>query len=175
MILGLLRRGPLSGYDVKYWVDRAIRFLWAASYGQIYPELRRLEQAGLVRSESVPQGSRQRNVYRLTTEGEAELRAWLLASDVGYEMRDVGLLKLFLADALSVDEQLELVRRIRSERQATLDRLRAMGPEILRPPGDTRVLVYDYGVEFHEWVVDWCDRAERRVAAEHRARERGAA
>ena len=44
VILGLLSIGPRSGYDIKAVVDRSTRFFWAASYGQIYPELRRLEQ-----------------------------------------------------------------------------------------------------------------------------------
>ena len=43
VILGLLAVRPLSGYDIKAIVDRSTRFFWAASYGQIYPELRRLE------------------------------------------------------------------------------------------------------------------------------------
>jgi DNA-binding PadR family transcriptional regulator len=44
-VLGLDRAGPRSGYDIKRVVDKSIRF-WAASYGQIYPELKWLEEAG---------------------------------------------------------------------------------------------------------------------------------
>ena len=47
-------------------VDSSTRFFWAASYGQIYPELRRLEQAGLVEGRSEPHGGRGRTVYELT-------------------------------------------------------------------------------------------------------------
>ena len=74
VVLGLLALGPLSGYDIKTIVDRSTRFFWAASYGQIYPELRRLEQAGLVAGESVPTGARPRRVYSLTAEGRKQLR-----------------------------------------------------------------------------------------------------
>ena len=45
-LLGLLYQRPRSGYDLKQAVDRSIRHFWAASYGQIYPELARLEAAG---------------------------------------------------------------------------------------------------------------------------------
>jgi DNA-binding PadR family transcriptional regulator len=44
----LLSFASRSGYDVKATVDRSTRFFWAASYGQIYPELRRLEAARLI-------------------------------------------------------------------------------------------------------------------------------
>src|SRR2546423_7126877 len=42
VILGLLSWRQMSGYDIKATVDNSTRFFWAASYGQIYPELRRL-------------------------------------------------------------------------------------------------------------------------------------
>ena len=54
VILGMLAWGPSSGYDVKAVVDRSVRFFWAASYGQIYPELRRLSDAGLVKGAAEP-------------------------------------------------------------------------------------------------------------------------
>ena len=44
VILGLLAGGAKSGYDIKGIVDRSTRFFWGASYRQIYPELRRLEE-----------------------------------------------------------------------------------------------------------------------------------
>src|SRR2546423_9274663 len=58
VVLGLLSLGPRSGYDIKTVVDRSTRFFWAASYGQIYPELRRLEEEGLIEGEDAPNGGR---------------------------------------------------------------------------------------------------------------------
>ena len=46
VILGLLAWNPRTGYEIKQITDRSTRFFWGASYGQIYPELRRLEAAG---------------------------------------------------------------------------------------------------------------------------------
>jgi DNA-binding PadR family transcriptional regulator len=42
VVLGMLRHEPRSGYEIKTVVDKSTRFFWAASYGQIYPELKRL-------------------------------------------------------------------------------------------------------------------------------------
>src|SRR6266513_2814284 len=58
VVLGLLSLGPRSGYDIKAVVDRSTRFFWAASYGQIYPELRRLEEDGLIEGEDAPRRGR---------------------------------------------------------------------------------------------------------------------
>ena len=61
VILAMIARGKRSGYEIKQLVDRSTRHFWAASYGQIYPELKRLEEQGLVRGRSEPTGSRPRS------------------------------------------------------------------------------------------------------------------
>jgi DNA-binding PadR family transcriptional regulator len=118
VILGLLHERPRSGYEIKSFVDRSTRFFWAASYGQIYPELRRLEEAGLVEGASEPRGGRARRVFRATAAGRRALREWLTGPELAYELRDEGLLKLFFADALSDEEALALVRDLRRQRAA---------------------------------------------------------
>src|SRR6266536_1228811 len=54
VVLGLLALRPRSGYEIKQTIDKTTRFFWNASYGQIYPELRRLAAAGLVEGEAAP-------------------------------------------------------------------------------------------------------------------------
>ena len=172
VILGFLSFGPRSGYEIKAAVDRSTRFFWAASYGQIYPELRRLEEAGLVSGASSPSGGRQRTVYQLTDAGAEALRAWLREPGAGYELRDRGLLKLFFADNLSDAETLDLLRSLRAEREQILARLREVDASI--PEGDRgmRGVVLEYGLELHTWIVDWCVRIEKRLAASPPRRKR---
>src|ERR671936_1073959 len=99
VILGMLGWRPMSGYEIKSLVDKSTRLFWAASYGQIYPELRRLAAAGLIEGKARPQGERKRNVYRLTPAGRKELLTWLRSDPEVFEVRDEGLLKLFFAGA----------------------------------------------------------------------------
>src|SRR5215218_594672 len=90
-ILGVLGLGPRSGYEIKSLVDGSTRFFWAASYGQIYPELRRLAEAGLVEGTADPQGGRRRTVFRLTDAGASALRDWLATPPEIQENRDESL------------------------------------------------------------------------------------
>src|SRR5437764_14542839 len=76
VILGMIRLGRATGYEIKQLVDVSTRFFWAASYGQIYPELKRLEERGLVESEPQPTGGRARTEYRRTVAGERALDEW---------------------------------------------------------------------------------------------------
>ena len=155
VILGALRAGPRSGYEIKQLVDKATRFFWAASYGQIYPELRRLEDAGLVEGEPDPHGARQRTSYRLTDAGREHLLAWLCSPDAGAELRDEGLLKLFFADG----EELDVLRAMQTDRAERLEELRAIESRLGFTP-----LVLRFGIDLHEWMVEWCSRAEREVS-----------
>src|SRR5437879_11384762 len=95
VILGMLMLGKRTGYEIKQLVDKSTRHFWAASYGQIYPELRRLEEQGLVRSRSEPSGGRARTVLDLTEAGRVALDDWLYSeAEMLYELRDEGMLKL---------------------------------------------------------------------------------
>ena len=73
VILGMLGLWPMSGYEIKSLVDHSTRFFWAASYGQIYPELRKLAEAGLIEGEEQAQGDRKRTVHTLTPAGREAL------------------------------------------------------------------------------------------------------
>src|SRR3954466_4223432 len=115
VILGMLRLGRHTGYDIKQLVDVSTRFFWAASYGQIYPELTRLEELGLVRGKADSSNGRRRRSYELTRSGERALHDWLTSEDeLHIELRHEGALKFFFSDALTADEQLALVRHTRA-------------------------------------------------------------
>ena len=167
VILGLLSHAPLSGYDMKAIVDRSTRFFWAGSYGQIYPELRRLEREGLVEGEDAPNGGRTRRVYRLTAAGRKALREWLLGSTTTIEYRDESLLRLFFAGALPREEALQLLEGRKRGHEGYLEILRAIGT----PPADPTFdgLVLQWGIDFNEWGARWCEEQLERLRAEPKA------
>jgi PadR family transcriptional regulator, regulatory protein AphA len=165
VILGMLRRGPLSGYEIKAMVDNSTRFFWAASYGQIYPELKRLAEAGLVEGVDSPTGGRRRTVYEITADGEEELKAWLRLPPETYEMRDEGLLKLFFAEALPPEEAVEIVRSMRGYREGMNRRLREIEPSKDEDKMAYPLLVLRCGIEYTDWFVDWCKRTEEKILA----------
>jgi DNA-binding PadR family transcriptional regulator len=158
VILGMLGWRPMTGYEIKALVDRSTRFFWAASYGQIYPELRRLAQAALIDGKASPQGGRKRTVYRLTSTGRTELRAWLKADPEVFESRDEGLLKLFFADAAGGEPAASALDAKRRHHARIVERLRAI--EETDPPEGHSALVLRYGIECNEWSAKWCERAK---------------
>src|SRR5262245_5094734 len=78
VILGMLRFGSRTGYEIKQKIEISTRFFWGASYGQIYPELKRLERLGLVAAAADPRGGVKRTAYELTPAGDDALHSWLV-------------------------------------------------------------------------------------------------
>jgi DNA-binding PadR family transcriptional regulator len=173
VILGLVRDQPRSGYEIKAVVDKTTRFFWAASYGQIYPELKRLSEIGLVLGSDSPTGGRKRTVYEITADGEEELQSWLRQPPHTFEMRDEGLLKLFFAGALPRTEAVAVLRSMRANREATNAELRAMDAEKAAPGEGDRFprMILRSGIEFTDWFAGWCRRMEEELLAAADAKE----
>lgn len=168
VVLGLLALKPRSGYDIKAVVDRSTRFFWAASYGQIYPELRRLEDEGLVEGEDRPNGGRSRRVYSLTPAGREALVEWLFGETVTIELRDESLLRLFFADALPHEQALLLLEGRKRGHEEYLEILRAIDA---RPGTDPPFvdLVLRWGLDFNAWGAKWCEEQLERLRTEKAA------
>jgi PadR family transcriptional regulator AphA len=168
VILGLLRKGPKSGYEIKSAVDRSTRFFWAASYGQIYPELRRLAEAGLIEGKPTPQGERKRTVYRLTAKGRRELRRWLDVAPEVFELRDEALLKLFFSGA-KPDAARKAIEARRAQHEEMLERLKEVEPLAKEAPDRFPYMVLRCGLDYSKSIIRWCDEALAELETQEKA------
>jgi DNA-binding PadR family transcriptional regulator len=162
VVLGMLWHGPLSGYDIKRAVERSTAFFWRASYGQLYPELKRLAADGLVSATDGSSGDRPRRVYALTEPGRSALAAWLREERTTVQLRDENLLRLFFADALPRAQALGVLR---DRRDGHAERL-AVLQQIAKGAGadpDFAALPLRWGLAFHEWGRRWCDDELQRL------------
>ncbi len=162
VVLGLIAQKPCSGYDIKRNVDLSIRHFWAASYGQIYPELKRLEEVGWISGSEEGTGARSRRVHSITAEGRRALTDWLHGHETRIELRDESLLRLFFADSLPADEGLGLLAARREGYRMMLGYLRSLDDGTGADPPFVD-LVYRWGLDYCEWGIEWCDRQERRL------------
>lgn len=162
VVLGMVRLGARSGYAIKQTVEHSIRFFWTISQAQIYPSLERLERLGLLQGRSEPQGHRPRRLFEITKAGEAALRDWLgRPESIPFELRDVGMLKLFFADALDRDHALSLLEAVRRRSEERVSTLRAIegAAQIAEHEGNAYpLLTLQMGIAFHEAMIDVCRR-----------------
>ena len=167
-VLGLLTRGPMSGYDLRKRIDRSIGYFWAPAKTQIYAVLPRLVEAGLATKRDVPQSGRpDKQVYRITRAGREALRSWLNHGPVEPAPdKNPMLLKLFFGDDADRDALAEQVRQRREtgeELLAALEEIEQTKPLPGRGddfyPSFTRL----WGRMYGEALVRWADEVLARI------------
>jgi DNA-binding PadR family transcriptional regulator len=173
LVLGMVNLGHRTGYAVKRSVDRSTRFFWAASLAQVYPELAALEKSGYLVSTEDPHGARPRKAYRLTDQGRAALDEWLRGERVpDFDFRDEGLLRLFFADALPLEDAIALVRglRVRAE-ELERDFHDRILPYAQAAPGRFLLIAAREGADYFSWRATWLRSVEAELAEELNARD----
>lgn len=128
-VLGVVAlRQPCTPYAVRKVFEGSPSAHWSGSAGSIYPLMRRLEDAGLLRSAPGDDGRRSRS-YRVTASGRRRLRAWLrppLAEDAWFDFDPVRLRVRFLGLVSAaereafLDDALARLAEARERAEATL-------------------------------------------------------
>ena len=163
VVLGMIATGRRSGYAISRTAKQATRHFWATSDGQIYPQLKKLSEEGYITGEREAQGGRERIVYSLTDQGQEALEEWLNSGTrPQLEFRDEGLLRLFFAEAVSVDQLRAQIAVMRERHRRALESLQELRPEA----GDQACahLTLRYGLDLQAFAIDWYDRLDERLA-----------
>lgn len=110
VILGMLNRQPMSGYDLKKVFVASDVLYWSGNNNQIYRALVQLHEQALVTKELHRQEENpDRKVYTITPAGREALRAWLREEPALPEIRHNFLIQLALAGELPPQELRALV------------------------------------------------------------------
>ncbi len=162
-ILGFLREGPMTGYDLKnVCFDESASHYWTADQSQVYRTLDRLESRKLIRAKRERQTTRpDRKVYSMTDAGTVELDAWIARTDPPPPLRDPFLIRLRFASDLPADDLLGLLRDRRGALQERLESLRVRSAEEPAEPPDRAALLHrltlDAAVADVRAGIDWID------------------
>jgi DNA-binding PadR family transcriptional regulator len=179
-VLGILRMGPpppalrdagpdaMTGWQVHQTAQQSLARFWSLTRSQIYLELSRLEEAGLVAAagEAGPRASRP---YRITERGSAAfqewLEAWVAAGPQDDQLRSPLVLTVFFGGFLpadSLDRLLqEYVLRQGRQQEARKALLEGLGEEARRSlPAAT----LERGIAQSETTLAWLQRTRRRLS-----------
>jgi DNA-binding PadR family transcriptional regulator len=156
-VLGLIDQwGPSTPYQLKNVAAVSVLHFWTIPHTQIYSECRKLAGAGVL-DEQREESGRRRRTYRLTAKGRNALAEWRADPHTDYyELRDPGLLKLFVGGdpAALAATQLEAHER----RLHSYEAMRDSMPDM---PGGMR-LALEAGIgHAREYVRFWSQLRER--------------
>ncbi|MDR7255391.1 DNA-binding PadR family transcriptional regulator [Nocardioides sp. BE266] len=166
-ILGLLTFGDeLTGYEIKQRADITLRFYWVSpAMSQIYTELRRLTEHGLVRADARQDGGREVTSYAITAEGQVALRAWMDGTPAGFPvLKHTVLLRLLIGHATEPDRTRQMLHDYLGELDAAIHDLSNVRESLRgadRPGEPFRFpsLVADWGLDYFAAEAQHAQRA----------------
>lgn len=168
-ILGLLHYRPMHGYRIKEHIERNFGHMWSINYGQIYPNLKKMHDEGLVSMiEEVCEGEKgpPRKLYSITPKGRDAFQDWLGSKpEGGIVLRDPFLMRFVFfgfgekqTSMEIIDKQLEAWERQLAKRYANLARWERSGLYVR--------LMADLGVRMNEVFVEWLTQARAEIESE---------
>ena len=165
-LLGVLSDQPRTGYALLKHFGQSLAYAWPASHSQIYPELGRLLDDGLI--EQTDTGPRNSKTYAVTEAGVAELRHWLLETEPDRRVRSDGALRLFFLWLLTPEEAERQLVDERTYWQARLVEYEGIRDE---PTGEDRKsrtlrMMLEGGIRAVEARLEWLDSASAEVRSE---------
>ena len=103
-ILGLLALRSWTTYELAKQVQRSLGWFWPRTERKLYDEPKRLVAAGLATSKQEMTGARPRTVYGITARGRKALTKWLDEPSAPPTLEFEGLVKVFFADAGTLEQ-----------------------------------------------------------------------
>ena len=164
--LGLLAQQPGSGYDLLKTFEKSMANVWPATQSQLYGELNKLADAGLIEVTHV--GPRGRKEYRITADGRAELQRWMMSPENDPPFRDASLLRVFLLGEIDPDQARRHMVAVAEHADSEVKRLQALSDSIDWTDHDGMFFgraALEYGLrlgameaEWARWVIGELDR-----------------
>ena len=165
----------MSGYELKATIESSIGNFWSESFGQIYPELHRLEKEGLVASLPEPkENPKSKRRYAITESGRETLRQWLAQAPKERPPRNELLLKIFFGLRGDPGKLLRYVTEARESFEKKIAALKQGEAQLREAQKDNPHLPYwlitiRNGLFHYEAMLSWCNETiaelERLAAA----------
>jgi DNA-binding PadR family transcriptional regulator len=163
-LLALLAKEPAHGYELATRLEQIFGQAYPSpNIGQVYVTLRRLEQAGLVRSQDVVQSARpNKRVYELTPAGREALAAWIEAPSDGPRVRDDFFMKLALSPQAGATDRMGLINRQRRHYLSLMRGLSGLAEQAAPGNRTSRLLIE--GAMLHlQADLDWLERCQQEL------------
>jgi PadR family transcriptional regulator, regulatory protein AphA len=175
-LLGLLRKQPMSGYDLRKDVERSVGYFWSPAKTQIYATLPRLVEAGFATQEKVVQDARpDKTIYSITDEGREALREWVEEAPLeGGQGRNVILLKVFFGEGAEPAALRAQLDERRAEAEGLLAELREL-EEAGKGTSPFQALTRRFGFLYAEALLRWTEEADLELERLSRRKPSGRA
>ncbi|HEV2783122.1 MAG TPA: PadR family transcriptional regulator [Actinophytocola sp.] len=155
-LLGLLHQGPMTGWDLVATAQERIGNFWTLTQSQVYRELARMTETGLV-TVGEP-GPRDRKPYTITPAGRAAFAEWINGDPAREQLRVPLLLTIQFAGHLAPGRLREIIETERARHAERLAGYRTHEKLLAGAPGQAqRLATLRFGIRHEQAVLDWFD------------------
>lgn len=174
IIMGMVFYEALTGYDIKKHIEEGIGVFYKASYGSLYPSLKKLTNQGYLTMFEQPQGGRQKKYYQITEQGKAIFLEWL--STPVENDSDNHLAKVFFFDRLPPDVRNQLLHEYELNNIQYLRKLLELEKHYEKMENKDcfyyKLSTLYYGIRVIQDSIAWCQHIrEQKPLADFIARE----
>lgn len=166
VILGFLAEKPMSGYDIKQMMENSVSYFFDASYGAIYPALRRMEKDELIEKEVIQQeGKPNKNLYVITPKGEKKFQEYMNSPLNPTLIRSDLLIRIFFGQYTSFDKVKEWLNTEKQKAQAQLDNLTSLNEKYPNMERHKKITLL-YGIDEAKFTLGWIERELQQLMSE---------
>ena len=160
IILGIILEKDLTGYDIKKIIENSVGVFYRASYGSLYPALKRMETKGYVVSYEECQGGRKKIFYHITDSGKQCFFDWLTTPMEVLAGTKSNLSKVYFGGHLPAEERAKQLQIYEKRSQKYLEELEELEAH-LRQVENTEEFYYKmstlyYGISVTKKTIEWC-------------------
>ncbi len=163
-ILGLLNRKPMTGYELAKEFNYELAEFWYANHSQIYPELKKLNNEGLVEFDVEISGDiLEAKRYHITEEGKDDFIKWLHKDvKISKTPKDKFRLRMYFSNELDLTTRVQMMENQRLQhvkRLNTLMKTCEQYPEVPERDSDRfgDFIVLRGAIMRQEMIVAWLD------------------
>jgi len=161
-LLALVARAePITAYQIAKVYEESPVSNFNTSKGKIYPMIKRLREAGLLRARSVKGDARGTERLETTSKGRQAVRAWIKDIRPSHLLPEDPLrTKVQSFDLLSREERIEWVSELKVELLKKVEQLEQYGREVTVPYQE---LVHENAMRSLRSRMDWLDLVLNQV------------
>jgi DNA-binding PadR family transcriptional regulator len=154
VILGFIYDKPMSGYEIKQMMENSVSYFFDASFGAIYPALRKMEKEGLVEKQVVQQeGKPNKNLFAITDKGKEQFQIYLNSPINPTIMRSDILIRIFFGRFTTKEKITQWLLEEREKNQEMYDNLKRIAEKFPEMEQYKRFTL-KYGIRQAEMVME---------------------
>ena len=165
VILGTIIKSPLTGYDIRKYIELGVGMFYKASSGSIYPWLNKLEKEGLVSCEERMEGKRVKKWYSIREEGKKEFFEWLATADMAMDL-EMEMVKIYFYDSLPDEKASQHIQEHKERLIAYREQLYHQREEIAEMMKEKgyyyKLSTLYYGIKKLDSMIAWCEVIEQK-------------